>query len=171
MYICLKNKHMARMSKDKQQELVETARQLWCKGFDADTIAQLVGVAVSTIDRWAREYDFEKSRRSQVIALTAIRNSILESYADMLEGKTPKITPEAAAKYAAAFEKFSSSKQVLTYMYEAFEKLTDQYRDNIQKAKAKQDKTAALADLQKLRQNMDIVITKLNSEVLGNESN
>lgn len=166
-----KRKYMPRMSKDKQHELIETARQLWCKKFDADTISDIIGVAASTVDRWARENDFERSRRSQIIALTEIRNSILESYADTLEGKKPKISPEAAAKYAAAFEKFSSSKQVLTYMYEAFDKLTDQYRTCIQSSKTKQDKASALADLQTLRRNMDIVITKLNNEVLGNESN
>lgn len=159
------------MTKDKQHELIETARQLWCKNFDPDTISNIIGVAVSTVERWARENDYERSRRSQIIALTEIRNSILESYADMLDGKTPKISPEAAAKYAAAFEKFSSSKQVLTYMYEAYEKLTDQYRHCIQSAKTKQDKAAALADLQTLRRNMDIVITKQNNEVLGNENN
>ncbi len=160
---------MSKFSKETHKQFIEHARQLYVKGFDINTIAEILKLSANTISRWAREHEFERSRRSQIIALSEIRNSILESYADMLEGKQPKIKPDDAAKYAMAFERFSARKQVLTYMYEAFELLTEQYQRNIQNAQTNADKETALKDLQKLRANMDIVIGKLTDEVLGNE--
>lgn len=160
---------MSKFSKEKQAQLIEHARQLFIKGFDVQTISEILNISDRTIMRWAREHNFERSRKSQIIALSEIRRSILESYADMLEGKKPRIKPDDAAKYAVAFERFSAKKQVLTYMYEAFELLTEQYQRNIQNAKTKEEKQQALADLQKLRANMDIVVTNLTNEVLGNE--
>jgi hypothetical protein len=160
---------MGKFSKETQKQLIEHARQLYVKGFDADTIASILRISVNTVNRWAREHNFERSKRSQLIALSEIRRSILESYADMLEGRTPKIKPDDAAKYATAFERFSARKQVLIYMYEAFELLTEQYQRNIQTAATKQEKEQALIDLQKLRANMDIVINNLTNEVLGND--
>lgn len=160
---------MSKYSKEKKRQLVDLARQLYVKGFDYATISDILKVSVNTVVRWARENDFERSKRNQMIALSEIRRSILESYADMLEGRQPRIKPDDAAKYAMAFERFSAKKQVLTYMYEAFELLTEQYQRNIQQATEKEQKQQALSDLQKLRANMDVVINNLTAEVLGND--
>ena len=162
---------MAKFTAEEQKQRIEHAKQLYCKGFDFETIAEIIrDVTAKTVKRWADEYEFEKSKRSQIIALSEIRNSILESYSDLLEGKKPKIKPDEAAKYANAFEKFSSKKQVLMYMYEAFEILTEEYQKDIQLGKTKQQKEDALNELQKLRIKMNCVITKLNNDVLGNEN-
>ena len=161
---------MAKFSKEEQKQRIDHAKQLYCKGFDCETIADIIrDVSATTVKRWADENEFEKSKRSQVIALSEIRNSILESYADLLDGKKPKIKPDEAAKYATAFEKFSSKKQVLMYMYEAFELLTEEFQKDIQTGKSRAIKEIALTDLQKLRTKMNTVITNLNNEVLGNE--
>lgn len=160
---------MSKYSKEVQKQLIDHARQLYVKGFDFATIADILKVSANTVARWARENSFERSKRNQMIALSEIRRSILESYADMLEGRQPRIKPDDAAKYAMAFERFSARKQVLTYMYEAFELLTEQYQRNIQLAKTKEQKEQALSDLQKLRANMDVVINTLTAEVLGND--
>lgn len=160
---------MSKYSKEKQKQLIDHAKQLYVKGFDFATISDILKVSASTIARWARENNFERSKRNQLIALSEIRRSILESYADMLEGRQPRIKPDDAAKYAMAFERFSARKQVLTYMYEAFELLTEQYQRNIQQANTKEQKEQALSDLQRLRANMDVVINNLTAEVLGND--
>jgi hypothetical protein len=162
---------MAQFTKKEREMKIQHARQLWCKGFDAQSIADIMGdVKAATVTRWAQEHDFEKSRRSQLIALSEIRNSILESYADMLDGKTPKITPEAAAKYAAAFEKFSARKQVLTYMHEAYQLLDEEYCQSIQAAKGKKEKEQLLDQLRVARGLMQQIITRLTNEVTGIES-
>jgi uncharacterized protein YjcR len=160
---------MAKFTETEKKQKIDYAKQLYCKGFDFDTIAELISVAATTIRKWAIRHDFEKAKKSQLIALSEIRATILESYADMLDGKKPKITPDAAAKYATAFEKFSAKKQVLTYIYEAYEMLTEAYQKEIQKAKRKADKENLLLKMQTTRKLMDTVITNLSKEVLGNE--
>ena len=161
---------MAKFSKEQQKQRIDHAKQLYLKGFDFDTIAEILkDTTPSTVARWAKENEFEKLKRSQLIALSEIRNSILESYADLLDGKTPKIKPDEASKYAIAFERFSSKKQVLMYMYEAFELLSESYQLDIQHGKTKEEKEKALNNLQHLRTKMEIVINNLNKEVLGNE--
>lgn len=161
---------MARFSKAEREKRVEHAKQLYCKGFDADTIAEILSdVTATTVAKWINDYDFEKSKRSQVIALSAIRDSILESYADLLEGKTPKVKPDEAAKYATAFEKFSAKKQVLTYMYEAYELLCEEFMKDIQKAKNKKEKESIHNHLRESRSRQERVLTQLTNEVLGNE--
>lgn len=161
---------MARFTKAQREEKIEQARRMYCKGFDCPTIADIMGdIETATIEKWSREFDFEKSKKSQLIALSEIRNSILESFAEVLDGKKPKITPDQAAKYAVAFEKFSAKKQVLTYMYEAFEMLCEEYMKAIQTGKTRKEKEKELAELRGMRSKMDKVITNLNKEVLGNE--
>ena len=161
---------MAQFTKAEREKKVEHARQLWCKGFDAETIADIMGdVRPATVARWANEFDFDKSKRSQIIALSEIRNSILQSYADLLDGKTPKVKPDEAAKYATAFEKFSAKKQVLTYMHEAYQMLDEEYCKNIQEAKSRKEKEALLNELRVCRSLMQNVLTRLTNEVIGNE--
>lgn len=161
---------MARFTKAQREQKVEQAKQMYCKGFDCQTIADIMGdIEPVTIEKWAREFDFEKSKRSQVIALSEIRNSILESFAEVLDGKVPKITPDQAAKYATAFEKFSAKKQVLTYMHEAYEMLCEEYMKTIQTAKTHKEKETLLSELRVTRSMMDKVLTRLTNEVLGNE--
>lgn len=160
---------MARMSEAERQQKIEQARQMYCKGFDAQTIADIMSLSARTIDSWIRQYDFEKSKRSQIIALSEIRNSVLESYADVLDGKTPKISADQAVKYANAFEKFSSKKQVLSYMHEAYEMLTDEYMREIQKEQTTKKREQLLAELRNARNKMNKVLTKLTKEVLGDD--
>lgn len=161
---------MAQFTKAEREQKIEQARQMFCKGFDAQTISQIMGdVKERTINEWIREFGFEKSKRSQIIALSEIRNSILESYSDLLDGKKPKITPDQAAKYANAFEKFSSKKQVLSYMHEAFEMLSEEFMNDIQKAESPKQKNNLLDDLRGVRSKMENVLTRLTNEVLGNE--
>lgn len=159
---------MPRFSKEQKAKRIEDAKRLYCKGFDFNAIGDILrDVSPQTVKKWATENDFETARRSQLIALSQIRNTILESYVDMLDGKKPKMGADAAAKYATAFEKFSSKKKVLMYMYEAFELLTAHYEAEIAEAKTKQSKQQILNELVNMRGRMDKVITTLNNEVLN----
>ena len=161
---------MARWTKEVRDQKVSHARQLYCKGFDSQTISDIMGdVAVSTVDEWIRVHEFDRSKQSQIIALSEIRGSILESYADLLDGKKPKITPDQAAKYATAFEKFSSKKQVLTYMHEAYERLCERLMKKIQKAENPKEKVKLLSELKTIRLTMEEELVELTNEVLGNE--
>lgn len=161
---------MARFSKADRDAKIDQASRMYCKGFNAQTIADIMSdVSERTVEKWIRDYEFEKKKRSQIIALSEIRNSILESYADLLDGKKVKISADQAVKYANAFEKFSSKKQVLSYMYEAFELLSEEYMTDLQKEKKAAAKNEMLSALQTLRAKMDKVLTRLTKEVLGDE--
>jgi uncharacterized protein YjcR len=162
---------MAKLSKQEREEKQLQVKQMYCKGFDAETIAAIMGnVSARTVAGWIRDGGFEKAKRSQVIALSEIRNSILESYADVLDGKPPRIKPNEAAAYAGAFEKFSSKKQVLTYMHEAYEMLSDEITADIQRAKKPVEKEKLLALLRDVRELCDKIITRTTNEVIGNEN-
>ena len=161
---------MAQFSKAEREKKVSQACEMYCKGFDAETISDIMGdVKVSTIEKWIREFNFDKKKRNQVIALSEIRNSILESYADVLDGKQPKISADQAVKYANAFEKFSSKKQVLSYMHEAYEVECEEIMNEISKAKNNKEKEAVLLELKRIRVRQEKILTRLTNEVLGNE--
>lgn len=160
---------MAKFTETERKQKVDYAKQLYCKGFELAIISKMLEVSVSTVRKWSIKEDFERAKKSQFIALSELRNSILESYAEMLEGKQPKVKPDAVAKYASAFEKFSDKKKVLSYTYESFELLTEEYVRNIEKQKKTADKETLLKEMQQARKFMDNVITRLTNEVLNNE--
>ncbi len=160
---------MPRFTKAQQHQKILQAKDLYIKGFDYSTIADTMDIAENTVRKWGRENGFEDARNSNIIALSEMRNIILQSFSDVCNGKDPKISAEKAVKYAAAFEKFSDKKKVLTYMYEGFELLTTEYIAAIEKAEQKQDRQRSLDDLKVLRDKMDKVITRLTNEVLKNE--
>ena len=71
---------MARFTKAEREKRIELAKKLYCKGFDAETIAEaMTDVTASTVTKWIEQYGFETMKRMQTIALSAIRSSILES--------------------------------------------------------------------------------------------
>jgi len=144
-------------------------KDLFIKGFDIDTISDIISFSVSTIRKWAREDDWESAKKASFIALSEIRNIILQSFADLKDGKTPKIKPDEAAKYASAFEKLSDKRKTLTYMYEAFEMLTVEFMKDIQNAKEDSVRFDALELLRRVREKMDKVITTLTATVLNND--
>lgn len=160
---------MAKFTEAEKKQKIDQAKQLYCKGFDYECIAEFLTVSITTVRKWATENDFEKSKRSQIIALSAIRDSILESYADLLDGKKPKVSPDQAAKYAVAFERFSAKKQVLSYMHEAFSLFSEAFIHTVQRAKTAKEKQQQHEHYRVARNVMDSVLTKLTEEVLGDE--
>lgn len=158
---------MARFTKDQAAQKVQHAKNLYVKGFDLETISEITEVALSTIKRWAKEQDFETARQSNFIALSELRNTILKSFIDLKDGKKPTIKPDEAAKYASAFEKLSDKKKVLSYMYESFDKLTDEFIKDVQEAKTVKERETSLEILKRVRQKSDSILTKLTAEALN----
>jgi len=159
--------NMARFTKEQAGQKKQHAKNLYTKGFDLETIAEIIDVALSTLRKWSKEQDYESARNSNFIALSELRNTILKSFIDLKDGKKPTIKPDEAAKYASAFEKLSDRKKILSYMYESFEVLTDELSKDIQKAKSKADKEFALTILKRVREKTDIILTRLTSETLN----
>ncbi len=158
---------MPRFTKSQTDQKKAHAKSLYTKGFDLETIADIIGVALSTLKKWSKDDDYESARNCNFIALSELRNTILKSFIDLKDGKKPTIKPDEAAKYASAFEKLSDRKKVLSYMYESFEMLTDELSKDIQTAKGAKDKEYALAILKRVREKTDTILTRLTSEALN----
>ena len=158
---------MARYSKAETDRKKQQAKEMYVKRFDIETIADIICIAVATVRRWAKEDDWETARKSTVVSLSQLRKTILDSFVDLQDGKTPKIKPDEAAKYASAFEKLSDRRKVLSYIYESYEMLTDELTKDIQKAVGKKDKEFALSVLKIMRAKTDKIVTDLTAEALN----
>ena len=160
---------MAKLSKADQKQKQLYAKDLFIKGFEPDTISDILSLSELTIKKWRRENDWESAKQASFIALSELRNTVLKSFADLKDGKIPLITPDQAAKYASAFEKLSDKRKTLTYMYEAFEMLTLEFMKNLQSAKSTDDKAVALKMLRTVREKMDNVLSVLTANVANND--
>jgi len=158
---------MARLSDSVLSQKRQHARDLYLKGFIVETIADITGMAPSTIQRWSKIEDWERLKQSNMLALSELRQTILESFMALKKGEKPTIKPDEAAKYASAFEKLSDRKKVLSYMYESFEMLTDELTRYVQNAKGKQKKEQALDVLKRVRAATDSILSKLTAEALN----
>jgi hypothetical protein len=158
---------MSRYSNIEIERKKQQAKELYIKLFDIQTIAEIIQITPATVTRWAKDNDFETARKSKSISLSELRSAILDSFSELREGKKPKIKPDEAAKYASAFEKLSDKKKTLSYMYEAFEMLTDELSKEVQNASTKKDKETSLSVLKIVRTKTDAILTKLTSDVLN----
>jgi hypothetical protein len=158
---------MGKFTKIQGEKKRQYGKSLYIKGFDLPTISDITEVALSTLKKWRDADRWETARNSSFIALSELRNTILQSFIELKDGKKPKIKPDEAAKYAAAFERLSDKKKVLCYMYEAFEMLTCELTKDIQDTKGKKEKELALEILKRVRTHTDSIITKLTNETLN----
>jgi len=158
---------MGRCSKEKSDKKRQQAKDMYVKMFGLETISDILDVSITTMKRWAKEEDFEQARKSSFISLHEIRNTILESFADLRDGKKPKIKPDEAAKYASAFEKLSDKKKMLSYMYSDFELLSDELIQDVQTGKTKKEKEFALQVLKIVRLKTDSILTRVTAEALN----
>lgn len=158
---------MARLSKEISDRKKQHARDLYVKGFILETIAEITGMALTTVNKWAKDGDWETARQSNYIALSELRQTILESFISLKKGEKPTIKPDEAAKYASAFEKLSDKRKVLSFMHESYEMLTDELTKAVENAKGKAQKETSLMVLKKVRTITDNILTRLTAEALN----
>lgn len=159
---------MPKLTKQETELRKNQARDLYLKGFDCATIADILGMAQSTIAKWAELGGFEDAKRSRSITLSEMRETILESFQKLKSGEKPTISPDAAAKYAKAFEQLSDRKRCLPHMFEAYDILTDVLASRVQQAKGKEERDSALHILKTVREVSQLILTDLTTESLSN---
>ncbi len=152
---------MPKYSQAQKKNIIEEARKLYAAGTGLPVCAQYLGVSLSTLQSWAKAHDFKKARKAYLMQRPQILSAIVESFQSILEGEQPRITADQAVKYASSFEKLSDTKKLAGYTFEAFEALTLEMLDGIEKAKKKQDKEDILKAAKITRQAMDTVINKM----------
>lgn len=155
---------MPKLNKQETEIRRQQARDLYIKGFDIPTIADLIGMAPSTVAKWAELLHFDDDRRARQITISEMRETILDSFQKLKAGQKPSISPDAAAKYAKAFEQLSDRRRCLPHMFEAYDILTDRLTLRVQSAHSKADREAALAVVKIVRQVSQQILTDLIAE-------
>lgn len=159
---------MPKLTKQETELRKQQARDLYIKGFDCNTIADILGMAASTISKWADALGFENDRRSRSITLSEMRETILDSFQKLKAGQKPTISPDAAAKYAKAFEQLSDRKRCLPHMFEAYDILTDHLTFRVQSATSKADRERALEVLKIVREVSQQILQDITNESINN---
>lgn len=160
---------MAKFTKEEIAKKKQYAKDLFIKGFLLETISDITGIALSTLKKWAKDEDFDTAKQNSMLALRYIKSTISDSFIAMSKGEKPKIKPDEAAKFAAAFEKLSDKKKTLTYMFEAYDILTEAILKDIQAEPSKKEKEETLIFLQRVRNYTDRVLTNQTNDILNNE--
>lgn len=159
---------MPKLTKQETDLRKQQARDLYIKGFDCATIADILGMAPSTISKWADALGFEADRRARTITLSEMRETILDSFQKLKKGEKPPISPDAAAKYAKAFEQLSDRKRCLPHMFEAYDILTDELTLCVQQARSKADREQALLILKVVREVSQHILQDITNETINN---
>lgn len=155
---------MPKLSKNDAAKKRAQAKELFVKGISLDTIAEIIGISIVTLRRWAKDDDYDFARAVATLSVSQMRRTILDAFVDLQNGRTPKVNPDAASKLAAAFEKLSDRRKLLPYLFEAYEMLTDHLARQVEEARSRKEKEAALNFLKMVRTATDEVIARATSD-------
>ena len=131
---------MPKLSKNDAAKKRAQAKELFVKGISLDTIAEIIGISIVTLRRWAKDDDYDSARAVATLSVSQMRRTILDAFVDLQNGRTPKVNPDAASKLAAAFEKLSDRRKLLPYLFEAYEMLTDHLARQVEEARSRKEK-------------------------------
>ena len=81
---------MGKFTKIQAGKKRQYGKSLYIKGFDLPTISDITEVAISTLKKWRDADGWETARNSSFIALSELRNTILQSFIDLKDGKNKK---------------------------------------------------------------------------------
>lgn len=157
-------KIMPKLTKDEAAKKRAYAKDLFVKGIALDTVADIIGISLVTLRRWAKDDDFDSARAVATLSVSQMRRTILDAFVDLQNGRTPKVNPDAASKLAAAFEKLSDRRKVLPYMFEAYELLTDHFAHLVEQAPSRKEREVALDILKRVRAATDEVIAQTTTD-------
>ena len=159
---------MARMSNTERDDKIRQGFDMFDAGISEATIAEILDVNINTVYRWKKENDWENRKQVNQLSMGEIRKTILQSWDDCVNGRVPKIHPDTASKFAAAFEKFSDKSKTLSYMFEIFAMFTNELLLDVQNAKPEKQQDL-LEFAKRVRARMERLTQKLSKEVLDNE--
>jgi hypothetical protein len=161
---------MSRTGRLKKSEADRKKRQgqrMFINGLSKDEISEILEVHIETINRWARAEDWQADKDLHSISIGELKREVLQTYADMKEGRTPKISADQLSKLASTFEKFSDKKKALAYMYENFEQLSDVIIKDALSQRSKKGKEEKLATAKYVRDIMDQVLGDTYKEAMN----
>lgn len=138
---------MARMTTQEQEKKLQQAKELYISGFAIPFVADTVSVKSETLRKWIDTHQWDNLRRAKLITPSEIQNAILQTFAELKEGKDPKISADKISKLASAYEKLSDRQVAIGYMIDSFSELQKFILSKAQSAliKSKKEKYIHLA--------------------------
>lgn len=156
-----------RLTKKESDQKKRQGKRMFINGFSVDEIASILEVHIETIKRWKKQYDWQKEKDVHSLSISELKRETLQTFADMKEGKTPKLSPDQLSKLAATFDKLSDKKKALAYMYENFELLSDALLKDALSERKKADKEKKLEMAKYVREMMEDLTSATYKEALN----
>lgn len=161
-----KTQRKGRLTKAAAEKKKREGKRMYINGIPLAEIAEILEIYIDTVKSWRRAGDWDEAKNVHSISIGELKEQILQSFVDMKEGKTPKMSPDQLSKIAAAFEKLTDKKKNLAYMHDNYEALTDELIKRATQAKTKKDKDERLEMVKYVRVVMDAVVTQTYKEAL-----
>lgn len=156
-----------RLTKKESEKKKRQGKRMFINGFSKDEIAEIIEVHIETINRWHKQDEWQKEKDVHSLSIAELKRETLQCFADMKEGKQPKLSPDQLSKLAATFDKLSDKKKALAYMYENYEILFDAILKNALSERKAKDKQEKLDIAKYVRDIMDDITSKTYKEALN----
>ncbi|WP_372747043.1 hypothetical protein [Lutibacter sp.] len=156
-----------RLNKNEADKKKRQGLRMFINGFSKDEIADILEVHIETVKRWANQFNWEDEKDVHSISIVELRKEVLQTFADMKEGKTPKLSADQLSKLAATFDKLSDNKKALSYMYQNFESLSNAILKDALSERAKKTKDYKLEVAKYVREVMDQLTSATYKEVFN----
>lgn len=156
-----------RLTKKQSDQKKRQGKRMFINGFSKDEIAEILEVHVQTIDRWYKSENWQKEKDVHSLSIAELKRETLQCFADMKEGKQPKISPDQLSKLASTFDKLSDKKKALAYMYENYELLSDALLKDALSERSKKKKEAKLETAKFVREVMEDLTSATYKEALN----
>lgn len=156
-----------RLTKQQSDAKKRQGLRMYINGFSKQEIAEILEVHLETVKRWANQFNWEDEKGVHSISIVELKKEVLQTFADMKGGKTPKLSADQLSKLAATFDKLSDSKKALSYMYENFEALSDAILKDALSERSKKKKEHKLETAKYVRSVMDSLTSTTYKEVFN----
>jgi len=156
-----------RLTKKESDTKKRQGKRMFINGFTPVEIADILEVHIETIKRWKKQGDWQKEKDVHSLSISELKRETLQTFADMKEGKTPKLSPDQLSKLAATFDKLSDKKKALAYMYENFEMLSDAILKDALSERKKATREQKLETAKYVREMMEDLTSATYKEALN----
>lgn len=156
-----------RLTKKESDKKRRQGKRMFINGFSRQEIAEILEVHIETIKRWYKQDEWQKEKDMHSLSISELKRETLQTFADMKEGKTPKLSPDQLAKLASTFEKLSDKKKALAYIYENFDNLSDAILKDALSERKKATRESKLDIAKYVREIMDDLISATYKEALN----
>jgi len=142
-----------RLKNDDRDQKMTQGKTLFVRGFSLQTIADIIGMRIETVQRWKQTEGWQAQKDLYNISPSEIKTLILENVRALKEGKEMHYKADDISKLTAAFDKISDRRKQAIYTIETFNAFCDWLLEKAAQSKGKKrawyiDYTQSLRTLQ-----------------------